>query len=84
MIEICNHHFFRRCLKPAVIAAFCDVALNTKGDFERYLAPVVGVLQKAQEVDVNDADDEDAVETVENIQSSVLDAYTGIVAVHVL
>lgn len=45
--------------------------------------PVIGVLQKAQEVDVNDADDEDAIEAFESIQSSVLDAYTGIVAVHV-
>jgi hypothetical protein len=71
-------------LKPAVISAFCDVALNTRGDFERYLGPVIGVLQKAQAIDVNEDDDEDAVEAVEGIQSAVLDAYTGIVAVNVL
>jgi hypothetical protein len=57
------------------------VALNIRGDFERYLEAVMNILQRAQGVEVDNPDDEDAVEAVEDIQSAVLDAYTGIVAV---
>ena len=64
-----------------MIGAFCDLALALNGDFERYAATVFEILQAAQSQNAGPGADEDLVEYIEKLHLSILEAYTGILAV---
>merc|ERR1712139_146312 len=68
-------------IKAAIMVNFGDPALAVKGDFEKYLAPVVNVLGEAAStrVEHGPADSEEWQEYIENLREGVLEAYSGIV-----
>lgn len=70
-----------RKIKAAIMSCFGDIALAINGDFEKYLAPVVRMLQQASSTKITDSPDmnEDWVEYLNSLREGVLDAYTGII-----
>lgn len=67
-----------RSVKPPVLGAFADIALAIGGDFAVYLMPVVKMLDGAGRFTVEDPD-EDLIDYICQLRTSVLDGYTGIV-----
>mmetsp|Transcript_64086 Transcript_64086/g.167769 ORF Transcript_64086/g.167769 Transcript_64086/m.167769 type:complete len:858 (+) Transcript_64086:209-2782(+) len=71
-----------RKIKAAIMSCFGDIALAISGDFEKYLAPVVQMLQEAAGTRVQDgggAANEEWVEYLNSLREGVLEAYTGII-----
>jgi len=70
-----------RRIKAAIMTCFGDIALAITGDFEKYLGPVVGMLQEASSTKIGDGpqNNEEWVEYLNSLREGVLDAYTGIV-----
>ena len=66
-----------RSLKPNVIGVFCDMSMNMRGAFERYLESVLKVLQIEQLKDPEN-NDEETIEYIEQLRLSIFEAYTGI------
>ncbi|RQM28577.1 hypothetical protein B5M09_007912, partial [Aphanomyces astaci] len=68
-----------RTVKPPVIAVFGDIGLAIEGEFEPYFQHVVEMLlQAAQACVAVQVDDEDAVEYLNQLRESILEAFTGI------
>eukprot|EP01038_Epipyxis_sp_PR26KG_P008524 gene8524-11521_t len=78
LLELLQSVTLNRAVKPHVIAVFSDIAMAIEGDFERYVAVILGILKQAGEVNI-DTDDEDLIEYINLLRSSILDAYTGII-----
>lgn len=70
-----------RKIKAAIMACFGDIALAVTGEFEKYLSPVVQMLQEASSTRLTDgpANSEDWIEYLNSLRENVLDAYTGII-----
>jgi importin subunit beta-1 len=71
-----------RKIKAAIMPVFGDVALAITGDFEKYVTPVVQMLQEASKTTlppgVVDPDDE-WVDYLNTLREGVMQAYTGII-----
>merc|ERR1740130_2425288 len=61
---------------------FGDVALAIAGDFEKYLPPVIEMLNEASKTklpaDITDPNDE-WIEYLNSLRTGVMEAYTGII-----
>mmetsp|Transcript_29930 Transcript_29930/g.80044 ORF Transcript_29930/g.80044 Transcript_29930/m.80044 type:complete len:868 (+) Transcript_29930:124-2727(+) len=70
-----------RKIKAAIMSCFGDIALAIAGDFEKYLQPVVRMLQQAASTKITDSPDmsEEWVDYLNSLREGVLDAYTGII-----
>jgi len=70
-----------RKIKAAIMTSFGDLALAVGGEFEKYLGPVVQMLQEASNTRLSDGNpkDEDWVDYLNTLREGVLEAYTGIV-----
>lgn len=71
-----------RKIKACIMPVFGDVALSVGGGFEKYLGPVMQMLNEASTTKVpeNITDPQDEfVEYVNTLREGVLEAYTGIV-----
>jgi len=70
-----------RKIKAAIMQCFGDISLAICGDFEKYLAPVVKMLQEASNTKLQDgpADNEEWVDYLNTLREGVLEAYTGII-----
>lgn len=79
MYTLVNDANVSRKLKPGIIQCFGDIALATEGSFERYLPPVVQVLQQASAAQMEPGSSAEWAEYISELQESVLDAYTGII-----
>jgi len=68
-------------IKAAIMPCFGDIALAITGEFEKYLAPVVQMLQVASRTKVDDVAtiSEEWVEYLNSLREGVLEAYTGII-----
>ena len=80
-VQIVQRADVDKSLKPAVIICLGDLALASKAGFVTYLAGVVGLLQEASRIRVEDGpvDSAEWVDYVNELRRSVLEAYTGIV-----
>jgi importin subunit beta-1 len=64
------------------MSCFGDIALAISGDFEKYLKPVVQMLQEASGTRVQDGggpSNEEWVDYLNSLREGVLEAYTGII-----
>jgi importin subunit beta-1 len=52
-----------------------------EGDFLPYLVGILGILQQAADVRIDDSADEDLVEYINVLRESILEAYAGILQV---
>jgi len=70
-----------RKIKAAIITCFGDIALAVTGEFEKYLPPVVQMLQEASRTTLQDgpAGNEEWIEYLNSLREGVLEAYTGII-----
>merc|ERR1712187_834639 len=68
-------------IKAAIMTCFGDIALAITGDFEKYLPPVVQMLEMASQTRVEDVPNvtEEGVEYLNSLREGVLEAYTGII-----
>jgi len=80
LLEVLKSASLHRSVKPPVISALADISLAIAGDFDRYLEPVFIVLQQAGAVsyEPDQSEDDDLMEYINSMRSSVIDAYTGI------
>lgn len=71
-----------RKVKASIMPVFGDVALAIAGDFEKYLVPVMSMLNEASKTKlpegITDPQDE-WVEYLNNLRTGVMEAYTGII-----
>jgi importin subunit beta-1 len=67
-----------RDAKPLIISCIGDIALAVKGFFPRYLAHVMSVLVQASQFQIQELD-EDAIESMNALRLSILDAIVGII-----
>lgn len=70
-----------RKIKAAIMSCFGDISMAIAGDFEKYLQPVVRMLQQASSTKITDGDgsSEEWVEYLNSLREGVLFAYTGII-----
>merc|ERR1712048_533217 len=69
-----------RRIKAAVMQCFGDIALAVQGDFDKYLAPVVQMLNMASQTKVTEGNPtEDWFEYLNQLREGVLNAYTCII-----
>mmetsp|Transcript_31512 Transcript_31512/g.80339 ORF Transcript_31512/g.80339 Transcript_31512/m.80339 type:complete len:859 (-) Transcript_31512:136-2712(-) len=71
-----------RKIKAAIMSCFGDIALAIAGEFEKYLAPVIKMLQEASCTRIEDGggpSNEEWVEYLNSLREGVLEAYTGII-----
>lgn len=70
-----------RKIKAAIMVCFGDIAQAITGEFEKYLAPVVKMLQEASSTKISDMPviTEDWVDYLNSLREGVLDAYTHII-----
>lgn len=78
VMEILQSQAVNRSVKPHAIGLFSDVAMAIEGHFERYAGVVFGILKQASSISVT-RDDEDEIEYVNSLRTSILEAYTGII-----
>uniref|UniRef100_A0A8R1EP97 Importin subunit beta-1/Transportin-1-like TPR repeats domain-containing protein n=1 Tax=Caenorhabditis japonica TaxID=281687 RepID=A0A8R1EP97_CAEJA len=68
-----------RNVKVVIIGTFADIAMAIDVQFERYLEPVVNILNDAQNAAVvTDPNDDDQVDYVDRLREACLNSYTGI------
>uniref|UniRef100_A0A7S1UHI3 Importin N-terminal domain-containing protein n=2 Tax=Phaeomonas parva TaxID=124430 RepID=A0A7S1UHI3_9STRA len=67
-----------RNVKPHLLSVFHDLAIAIGGNFERYLHQVMQTILAAASVAIPDEDDEEAIEYLQELRVSVLEAFTGI------
>jgi len=65
-----------RSVKPFIISAIGDIALNIQGEFERYLPYVMDILVGASCLQLEPTDDN--LEYLNNLQEAIFEAFTGI------
>merc|ERR1719382_1847178 len=70
-----------RKIKALIMPCFGDIALAITGQFEKYLAPVVKMLQEASNTKISDgpADNEEWIDYLNTLREGVFEAYTGII-----
>lgn len=70
-----------RRLKPLVMTSVGDLALACRGNFEPFVAGTIKLLSQASTTRLEDGpvDSEDWIDYLNQLRSSVLDAYTGLV-----
>ena len=81
LIQLCTLDTIDRSVKPHVISFFADMAMAIEGDFERYASTVLPILKAAGDVSVTEDHDEETVEYINSLRSSILESYTGILQV---
>lgn len=72
-----------RSVKPTILTCFGDIAMSVKGEFERFLKPVMDCMKQAAESSVNmtvSPDDFDTMDWLHMLRESVLEAYVGMVS----
>uniref|UniRef100_A0A915L5R3 Importin subunit beta-1/Transportin-1-like TPR repeats domain-containing protein n=1 Tax=Romanomermis culicivorax TaxID=13658 RepID=A0A915L5R3_ROMCU len=77
LLEILNDSTMDKSVRPQVVAVFGDVALAIGPHFFKYLETILTVLMQAATADV-DRTDFDAVDYLNQLRESCLEAYTGI------
>jgi len=77
LLEDLQNPALNRQVKPAVLSCFGDIALAIGGNFVKYLAPTVQMLDQAAHTEVSN-DDEELVEYLGMLRESILEAYIGI------
>lgn len=70
-----------RKIKAAIMSCFGDIALAITGEFEKYLTPVMQMLQEASSTRLQDGPpgNEEWVEYLNSLRQGVLEAYSGII-----
>jgi len=70
-----------RKIKAAIMACFGDIALSITGDMEKYLEPVMQMLQEASNTKLawGPENSEEWIEYLNSLREGVLQAYTGII-----
>ncbi|EER10761.1 importin/karyopherin, putative [Perkinsus marinus ATCC 50983] len=79
MVMLMQNQDVDKRLKPDVFRAISDVALAVKGAFAKYLPTVMAVAQQATAITASPDADEEWIDYVNDLRSSVLEAYTGII-----
>jgi len=67
-----------RDVKPAILSCFGDLALAINGEFVKYTAHAMNVLQQASHTKV-DSQDVDLVDYLNSLRDGIFEAYTGII-----
>ncbi|GLJ12611.1 hypothetical protein SUGI_0194600 [Cryptomeria japonica] len=68
-----------RSVKPSIFSCFGDIALAIGEHFEKYLGYAMPMLQRAAELSVHSADQEDElIEYTNQLRNGILEAYSGI------
>jgi importin subunit beta-1 len=78
LIELLQSSTLNKVVKPHVITAFADIAMAIGGEFDRYTAIILLMLNQAGSVQI-DTDDEDLIDYINSLHVSILEAYTGII-----
>lgn len=78
LLENLSNVSIHRTVKPQILSIFGDIALSIGGEFKKYLNVVLQMLMQAAQVMV-DPSDYDMITYLEQLQQSVLEAYTGII-----
>lgn len=70
-----------RKIKAAIMTTFGDISLAITGEFEKFLAPILGMLQEASMTRLEDGppDNEDWIDYLNSLREGVLEAYAGII-----
>jgi importin subunit beta-1 len=79
LYTLVNDASVNRKLKPPIIQCFGDIALAAEGDYERFMGPVVTVLQQASAAQCEAGASTEWMDYISLLQESVLEAYTGII-----
>merc|ERR1719326_185143 len=79
LYTLVNDASVNRKLTPPIIQCFGDIALAAEGDYERFLGPVVTVLQQASAAQCEAGASAEWMDYISQLQESVLEAYTGII-----
>lgn len=83
LLELLQSSVLNRSVKPHVFGLFSDIALAIEGDFERYCGIILGMLKQAGDVNI-ETDEEEVVEYINSLRTSLLEAYTGILQVSII
>jgi importin subunit beta-1 len=78
LIELLQSTVLNKSVKPHVISCFADVAMAIEGNFDRYTAVILGMLQQAGEISVT-TQDEDLIEYINTLHVAVIESYSGII-----
>lgn len=77
LLENLQNVNLNRTVKPPILSCFGDIALSICGDFTKYLAVVMSMLQQATTIQVDTRDDE-LVDYLNQLREGIFEAYTGI------
>lgn len=78
LLQLLQAPDLNRTVKPAALAVFADIALALNGGFTRYVQAAMTMLQQASQLVLPDDATEEAVEYMNSLRESILEAYTGI------
>lgn len=79
LIELLKSDVSPKSVKPKVITVLGDIAEAIAGNFQKYIPIVMIALDSAAGVKVTADDDEDQIEFVSLLRSSILESYRGII-----
>lgn len=82
LLEALRSTTLDRAIKPAIVTCFGDIAMATKGYFEKYLSQVMECMKQAAQSSLQmdvPVDDFDTIDWVHMLREALLEAITGIV-----
>ncbi|KAL0252077.1 hypothetical protein GEMRC1_001289 [Eukaryota sp. GEM-RC1] len=67
-----------KSLRPMLLSAIADYAIVSGGAFEPYIQETMRLVQAAQQIKIEDVNDEDQIDFVNSLRISIFDVYTGL------